>query len=200
MQNRFLNAIVLIAACALSTGASAHIGIEHSAKMGFLTGFLHPVTGLDHLAAMVAVGLWSALAARRAGPELLWGPLGFASLLLAGALMGLQGMALPAVEPMIAASLLVLGLLVVARQRLPGVAAAALVGAFAIFHGIAHGTELAGANSAWQTLTGMLGATAVLHAAGLALGWALRGAHVWLPRVAGAAVAVFGTALLVQMT
>ena len=200
MHNRFLNAIVLIAACALSTGASAHIGIEHSEKTGFLTGFLHPVTGLDHLAAMVAVGLWSALAARRAGPELLWGPLGFASLLLAGALMGLQGLTLPAVEPMIAASLLVLGLLVVTRQRLPGAAAAALVGAFAIFHGIAHGTELASVDSAWQTLAGMLSATALLHAAGLALGWALRSANVWVPRMAGAAVAVFGTALLVQMT
>lgn len=199
MHNRLLNAIVLVAACAVSTGASAHIGPNDLAQTGFLTGFRHPLTGLDHLAAMVAVGLWSALAARRAGPELLWGPLAFASLLLAGAVLGLQGMVLPAVEPMIAASLLVLGLLVVARQRLPGVAAAALVGTFAIFHGIAHGTELAGAASAWQTLTGMLCATAALHAAGLGLGWALRGANAWLARAAGGAVAVFGTALLVQM-
>jgi urease accessory protein len=148
---------------------------------------------------MVSVGLWSALAARRAGPELLWGPLGFATLLLVGAVLGMQGMALPAVEPMIAASLLALGLLVVTRQRLPGVVAAALVGAFAIFHGMAHGTELADAGDAWQTLAGMLVATVLLHGIGLGLGWALRSANRWLPRLAGAAVVAFGSALLLQL-
>jgi urease accessory protein len=96
-----------------------------------MAGLLHPLTGADHLAAMVAVGLWSALVARRAWPDLLWAPLGFAALLLAGAVLGLAGVGMPAVEPMIAASLLVLGLLVATRVRLPGLAAAALVGVFA---------------------------------------------------------------------
>jgi len=199
MQRRLLNAIFLIAVYVISTRASAHIGTHELTQTGFWTGFTHPLTGLDHLAAMVSVGLWSALSARRAGPELLWGPLGFAGLLLAGAVLGLQGVALPAVEPMIATSLLVLGLLVVTRRRLPGVAAAALVGTFAIFHGVAHGTELANAGGAWQTLAGMLLATALLHTAGLALGWALRSAPVWAPRVVGAAVALFGGALLLQL-
>jgi urease accessory protein len=139
------------------------------------------------------------LAARRAGPELLWGPLGFAGMLLVGALLGLQGVQIPAVEPMIAASLLVTGLLVVARWHVPGIAAALLVGVFAVFHGLAHGGELAGSPRAWATLSGMLAATALLHLAGLGAGWALRSANAWLPRAAGAAVAVFGVTLLARL-
>lgn len=161
-----------------------------------MSGFLHPLTGFDHLGAMVAVGLWSALTARRAWPDLLWAPLGFALMLLVGALLGLAGVQVPAVEPMIAASLLVLGLLVVTQRRLPALAAAALVGSFAAFHGVAHGQELAGESGAAMTLAGMLAATVLLHAAGIAIGWSLRHANRWVPRLAGAAVAIFGVALL----
>jgi urease accessory protein len=124
--------------------------------------------------------------------------LAFANLLLAGALLGMQGVALPAVEPMIAASLLVIGMLVVARLRLPGLAAALLVGLFAVFHGVAHGLELAESASAFQTLAGMLSATLLLHAFGLVIGWSLRGANVWVGRLVGASVALFGTLLLTQ--
>ena len=186
----------LLLLAALPLAAAAHTGADAGMHHGFLAGFLHPLTGPDHLAAMVAVGLWSALTARRAWPDLLWAPLGFALMLLAGALLGLAGVQLPAVEPMIAASLLVLGLLVVTQRRLPALAAAALVGAFAVFHGVAHGQELAGESGAALALAGMLAATVLLHAAGIAIGWALRHANRWLPRVAGAAVAVFGVALL----
>ena len=199
MNQTLKNALFLIAACGLSTGASAHIGAEAHGHTSFLAGFLHPLGGMDHLAAMLAVGLWSALTARRAGTDLLWGPLGFAGLLLVGAVVGLQGTAIPAVEPMIAASLLVTGLLVVSSLYLPGLAAALLVGGFAVFHGVAHGVELAGSASALQTLAGMLGATMLLHAAGLCLGWALRSTSVWVPRLAGAGVALFGAGLLAQM-
>lgn len=204
MQIKAKNALFLIAACALSAGASAHIdhhsgAVAHDHASAFFSGFIHPLTGMDHLAAMVAVGLWSALAARRAGPGLLWGPLGFAGMLLAGALLGLQGLQIPAVEPMIAASLLVTGLLVATRWHVPGIAAALIVGVFAVFHGLAHGYELAQAPSAWATLSGMLAATLLLHLAGLAAGWALRSASVWLPRAAGAAVALFGVTLLAQL-
>jgi urease accessory protein len=178
--------------------ASAHTGVETHSHSGFTSGFVHPLFGLDHLAAMVAVGLWSALAARKAGSELLWGPVGFAAMLLAGAVLGLQGVAVPAVEPMIAASLLVTGLLVVSRLRVPGLVAALGVGVFAVFHGVAHGYELAGSNSAWQTLAGMLAATVLLHGAGLATGWALRNRTVWVARAAGVGVAAFGGALLLQ--
>ena len=125
--------------------------------------------------------------------------MGFAAMLLAGAVLGLQGVALPAVEPMIAASLLATGLLVVSRLRVPGLVAALGVGVFAVFHGVAHGIELAGSHSAWQTLAGMLTATVLLHGVGLAAGWALRHRTVWLSRAAGAAVALMGGALLAQM-
>ncbi|WP_431095367.1 HupE/UreJ family protein [Polaromonas aquatica] len=204
MPTKTKTALFLIAACALSTRASAHIDHDFGAAVhghagALLSGALHPLTGMDHLAAMVAVGLWSALAARRAGPGLLWGPLGFAGMLLVGALLGLQGVHIPAVEPMIAASLLVTGLLVVTRWQVTGIAAAVIVGAFALFHGLAHGHELAGAPSTWATLSGMLAATLLLHLAGLGAGWALRSANVWLPRAAGAAVAAFGVTLLAQL-
>jgi urease accessory protein len=201
MQTRMKSALFLIAVCAISTLARAHIGHEngeavHSHASAFIGGFLHPLSGLDHLAAMVAVGLWSALAARRAWPDLLWAPLGFAAMLLAGALLGLQGVQLPAVEPMIAASLLVLGLLVLTRWRVPGIAAAVLVGVFAAFHGLAHGHELAGDANALPVVAGMLAATLLLHITGMTAGWALRHANVWVPRLAGAGVALFGLALL----
>ena len=185
---------------ALPLLASAHVGADGAAHhdIGFAQGFLHPFTGMDHLAAMVAVGLWSALIARSAR-DVLWAPVGFAAMLQVGALVGLAGVQVPAVEPMIAASLLVIGLLVVTRLRLPGPVAAAAVGAFAVFHGVAHGYELSGDHGAGLAIAGMVLATALLHAGGIALGWALRRRTVWLPRVAGAAVALFGAALLTQL-
>ena len=186
----------LAAAAALAPlAASAHVGVDGGAHHGFAAGFMHPFSGVDHLCAMVAVGLWSALVARR-GADLLWAPLGFASMLLAGALAGMAGLQVPGVEPMIAASLLALGLLVATRWRLPAAAATALVGVFAVFHGLAHGQELAGEQGAAMTLAGMLTATVTLHVAGIAIGWALRHANGWLPRVAGAGVALVGLALL----
>jgi len=186
----------LLLIAALPLAAAAHTGADAGLHHGLAAGFLHPLTGPDHLAAMVAVGLWSALTARRAWPDLLGAPLGFGLMLLVGALLGLAGIRLPAVEPMIAASVLVLGLLVSTQRRLPPLAAAALVGAFAVFHGLAHGQELAGGSGAALTLAGMMAATVLLHAAGIAIGWALRHGHRWMPRVAGAAVAIFGMALL----
>lgn len=197
MRHNASKTLALIAML-LPLAASAHTGADGGVHHGFATGFLHPLTGADHLAAMVAVGLWSALAARRAWPDLLWAPLAFAGMLLVGALMGLAGVQLPAVEPMIAVSLLVLGLLVATRIHLPAAAAAALVGAFAVFHGVAHGYELASEDGAALTLAGMVGATVLLHAAGIAIGWALRRANAWLPRVAGAAVLGLGATLLAQ--
>ena len=77
---------LLISAAAMPLATLAHTGADAGSHHGFLTGFMHPLTGLDHLAAMLAVGLWSALVARRAWPDLLWAPAGFAALLLVGAL------------------------------------------------------------------------------------------------------------------
>lgn len=189
LHRRALAAVLLAA----PLGVLAHTGADH--HHGFVAGFLHPLLGTDHLAAMLGVGVWSAVTARHAR-DIAWGPLAFAALLLAGAWAGLQGLQVPAVEPMIAASLLAIGLLVAARLRLPGPVAAAVVGVFAVFHGAAHGYELAGGDAAAATLAGMLAATVLLHAAGIAAGWALRGGGAWLPRAAGAGVATFGAALL----
>ena len=189
MNIRRICLLLLLAATAPLAGA--HTGADAAAHHGFVAGVLHPFTGLDHLAAMLAVGLWSALLCTR-WSQALRAPLSFAGVLLLGALLGAAGLTLPAVEPMIAASLLVLGLLVAARQGLPAPFAMALVAVFALFHGAAHGQELAGAGA----LAGMVLATALLHGAGLALGLVLRTRSVWWPRLAGAATALFGAALL----
>jgi urease accessory protein len=177
----------------LPAAALAHATGDGGAHHGFASGLLHPFTGLDHLAAMLAVGAWSALTATQArAAEYLRAPLAFAALLLAGAVLAAGGLQLPAVEPMIIASLLVLGLLLAAQRRLPAVAAAALVGGFALFHGAAHGSELGGG---WA-LAGMVLATALLHGTGLALGHVLRQRSAWWPRAAGGATLALGAALL----
>lgn len=197
MNAKLFRPLLFILACALTTGASAHMGADVAAhaSIGFWDGLLHPLTGLDHLAAMLAVGFWSALTARR-----LWTtPLAFAAMLLVGALLGLAGISLPAVEPMIAASLLVLGIWMALRTRMPAALAAVLVGVFAIFHGVAHGTELADASQIWTPLAGMIITTVALHGAGLGLGLALRHRSQWWPRLAGATVALLGSVLLLQM-
>ena len=198
MRNKLLNTLILIAATALSTSASAHLGTDSGTHHTLVDGLLHPLTGLDHLAAMLAVGLWSALSATSA--RRIWlAPVAFAGMLLVGALLGLNGMELPAVEPMIAASLLVMGLLVATRAQLPLAVTAGVVGVFAVFHGIAHGTELAGGGNGFAPLLGMLVATIALHLAGVGLGLALRSHSVWWPRVVGGLTALLGGAFLLHL-
>jgi len=178
MKKLLTTALLLTA----SAAAFAHVGGgDHH---GFVTGFAHPVLGFDHLAAMLAVGVWSAMTTQR----VVIAPLAFALTLLIGALLAQAGIAFPAIEPMIAASMLVTGLLLAARVRLPEPVGALLVGVFALFHGAAHGQELAGTGA----LAGMVLGTAMLHTAGILFGLALRLQGAWLPRVAGAAVALFG--------
>ncbi|WP_137917927.1 HupE/UreJ family protein [Hydrogenophaga sp. 2FB] len=180
---KFKHLLPLVLA-AVSVSALAHVGDAGHDHGGFLTGFLHPVTGLDHLAAMLAVGVWSAMTTRR-----LWlAPVSFAALLLIGALLAQAGVAFPAIEPMIAASMLVVGLLLAAQVKLPEASGAVLVGAFALFHGAAHGQELADG----AALAGMVLGTAALHVAGIGMGLGLKRANDWLPRVAGGVVALMG--------
>jgi urease accessory protein len=185
----------LAAAALLPTLALAHTGAgTPHAHDAFFHGLLHPLTGLDHLAAMLALGVWSALAVRPA-----WlAPAAFVLLLATGALAGFAGLAVPAVEPMIAVSLLVIGLLLARRQQLPLAVAAALAGGFAFFHGVAHGGELTAGN-ALPALTGMLVSTALLHLAGMALGrYVLQRQHA-LSAAIGGAVALLGSALLLGL-
>ncbi|WP_291139237.1 HupE/UreJ family protein [Hydrogenophaga sp.] len=174
----------LLGLATTSSLAMAHVGADGGSHHGFVDGFMHPMTGLDHLAAMLAVGVWSAATTRR-----FWiAPLAFALTLFAGALLAQGGIAFPAIEPMIAASMLVVGLLLGARARLPEAAGALLVGGFALFHGAAHGQELTGLTA----LLGMVAGTALLHIAGLGLGRALVRHSVWWTRAAGAAVTLLG--------
>ncbi len=189
-------ALLALALLGAATVASAHTGNDAGLHHSVASGFMHPFTGLDHLSAMLAVGLWSALSAAAIDRRVLWAPVGFATMLLVGALLGFTGVTLPAVEPMIAASVLVIGLLAAVRLRLPGWAAAAVVGAFALFHGAAHGAELAGVAARWAVITGMVGATLLLHAAGLGAGLLLRRTGRWGAWLAGGGIASVGAALL----
>jgi urease accessory protein len=145
---------------------------------------------------MLAIGLWSALTAPKFGREMLWGPLGFVNVLLLGAALGMEGVDIPAVEPLIAASLMAVGLLVVTRLPLRGLGAALLAGTFALAHGLAHGDALTDNVNAFPALAGMVSATLLLHSMGLALGWSLRGVNIWVARLLGAGVAALGSALL----
>ena len=192
MKNR---AFILLGLLWPALPALAHTGaLGDHVHPGFMAGLLHPFTGIDHLAAMLAVGVWSALAVRP-----VWvAPLAFVALLGAGALGGLAGVAVPGVEPMIAASLLVTGLLIATRAQWPVWAAALVAGLFAFFHGAAHGMELSGVGVA-QALAGMLIGSAALHLAGIGLGRRVFGPHRWLSATAGGAVALLGSALLLRM-
>ncbi len=152
-----------------------------------VAGFVHPFMGLDHLLAMLAVGLWAA----QLGGRWAWAvPLAFVSAMAGGGALGIAGMSLPLVEPAIAVSVLVLGLLIAARVRLRA-SGLALVGVFALFHGAAHGIEMPPQASRLVYSGGFILATALLHAAGAGLGLLPRA------RLAGAPVALAGAWLLV---
>ncbi|MDR3412720.1 MAG: HupE/UreJ family protein [Formivibrio sp.] len=190
---KHLRLFAVVALALLPGLASAHVGADAGIHHGsaFMIGLIHPFTGMDHMAAMLAVGVWSVLATRRVWVM----PLAFAGLLLVGGLLGLGGVAIPMVEPMIAASLLVLGLLISARVNLPLLAGSALVGLFAIFHGVAHGSELP-ATQAVATLSGMVLGTMALHLSGMALGVFFKQRSVWYSRVIGGGIALLGIGFL----
>lgn len=134
---------------------------------GFLAGLTHPVSGLDHVVAMVAVGLWGA----QLGAPAIWVlPIAFPLVMAMGATMGLMGYPLPGVEIGIACSAIVLGLMVLLEARPPIAVSLAMVAVFALFHGHAHGTELPeGQNGLLYSLGFVLG-TGLLHAAGIGIG------------------------------
>ncbi len=172
------------------TLAHAHPGHDVT---GFAHGFSHPLSGLDHLLAMLAVGLWAAQMGGRAR----WAvPATFVGVMALGGALGMAGMHLPMVESGIAASVLVLGLLIAASARLPLAAAVPLVGLFAIFHGYAHGAEMPSSISGFAYAVGFMLATAALHAAGIGFGMGIqRVTSAPIVRFAGAAIAVVGVAI-----
>lgn len=162
---------------------------------GFLTGFLHPIMGFDHLVAMVAVGLWGAFLGDRA----LWIlPIVFPSIMAVGAALGIVGLEIPLVEFVIALSGVVLGALIALRFKAPLAIAMVLVGIFAIFHGYAHGTEMPGQISAITYGAGFVIGTGLLHLAGIAIGFATRLPRgELLVRGCGGVISVIGLTYLV---
>lgn len=181
----------LLLAVLVSPAAFAHTGHETA---GLLQGLAHPLSGLDHLLAMLAVGLWAA----QAGGRATWlVPLSFLLAMAVGGALGMAGAPLPVVELGIAGSVLVFGLLVMSGARLPLAAGALLTGLLAVFHGHAHGTEMAAGGSALLYGLGFLAATAGLHGLGLAAGLLAR--REWsarLLRAGGAAISAAGLVLL----
>jgi urease accessory protein len=149
----------------LAFPALAHTGAGYGG--GFVAGFTHPILGWDHVAAMVAVGLWGAFL----GSPAIWIlPVVFPLVMAVGAAAGIAGLPLPAVETGIALSAVVLGLMIVLAARPPLWIAAVIVGAFAIFHGYAHGTELPATVNAFAYAVGFVVSTGLLHLIGIAFG------------------------------
>ncbi|GIZ53819.1 HupE/UreJ family protein [Noviherbaspirillum aridicola] len=185
-----LRSLALIAVGLLAAPAFAHPGAHHAA--GLSSGFLHPLSGWDHLLAMLAAGVWAAQQRRMA-----WSLLAlFPAAMAFGALLAFGGFSLPLVEPGIAASVLVLGLTVAFAVRMPALAGGALVALFAMCHGFAHGAELPAQTSAAGYAAGFLAATLALHLAGAAGSRLLQGLHAAIVRAAGAGVAFAGAWML----
>jgi urease accessory protein len=179
----------------LAAGAAqAHEG--EGLAGGFAAGFLHPLGGLDHLVAMVAVGLWGAFL----GMPALWLlPVVFPLVMAAGGVLGVLGVPLPAVEVGIALSAVALGAAVALALRPPLLVAALLVGVFAIFHGHAHGTELPQAANAVAYSLGFVVATGALHLAGIAFGMLThKPAGRAAVRALGGAIALLGVFFLAR--
>lgn len=183
-------AVIAAIASAFAAGpALAHP--EAGVAASFAAGFTHPLTGLDHLLAMVAAGFWAASSGRAARAL---APAAFLAAMAAGAALAIGGFTVPFVEFGIAGSVLLLGLLIACAPRLPAAAVAALVGLFALAHGHAHGVEMPLAASAAIYGAGFAAATALLLGAGLALA-AVRVA----PRLAGGGLAAAGLALVMAV-
>ena len=165
MTNRTFPAIVILIA---ATSAHAHTGpVSGELLGGFLPGFLHPMTGLDHVAAMLAVGLWGAQLGR---PALWTLPIAFPLVMAMGGFLGLIGVTLPGYEIGIALSGIALGAAVLFVMRPPLAVALIVVAVFAVFHGYAHGTELpTGADGLVYSIGFVIG-TGLLHAAGILIG------------------------------
>ena len=178
----------------LSTIAYAHPG--HDTNHILISGFIHPITGIDHLLAMLAIGLWSALSLDSLKKAII-APANFALLLLAGTQLGTKGLTMPYVEPLILSSLLVLGLLLVCRTTLPVKTGAVIAGIFALAHGLAHGMELPGDGSAILFIIGFMISTLLIQCTGLLLGFILKTRSQWPGRIAGAGIALYGASLMV---
>ncbi len=189
---------ILTVACMLAPGAAlAHAGA--GATDGIVHGLMHPVTGLDHVLAMVAVGVLAAFIGGRA----LWVvPTSFVAAAALGGVLGERGVPLPFVEFGISASVVLLGLAIALQARLPLGWTAGLVGLFGLYHGYAHGAEMPPDSSGLAYGLGFLAATVALHVAGIGLGLGINHlasrSATRFAQAGGAAIALAGVALLVR--
>lgn len=196
MKPLSLASVIVAVALAVPAAAHAHTFGAHDA--GFVHGFSHPLGGLDHLLAMVAVGLW---AAQRGGKALWALPTAFVAAMIGGGLLGMAGIELPAVELGIALSVVALGGLIALQSRLPLLASVGMVALFALFHGHAHGVEMPEAAAPLLYGAGFALATALLHGAGVGAALSLRGlaqgrVGAVLLRGVGALIGLGGVALV----
>jgi urease accessory protein len=181
--------LLAIVAFVLPSLALAHPGHDgHELTWDFSGGFAHPLSGWDHLLAMIAVGLWAAQLGRRARWLV---PSAFVSVMAAAAVFGHFVGPVSGIEQGIAASMLALGLLIAASVRLPVAVSMGVVGLFAVFHGLAHGAEMPGTAAGLSYGAGFVAATALLHVTGLGFGSALKNQQT-ISRFAGGVVAVAG--------
>ncbi|HEY6898383.1 MAG TPA: HupE/UreJ family protein [Rhodocyclaceae bacterium] len=189
---RCLVAAVLLGVC---LPALAHSGA--GVMGGFLAGFLHPVSGLDHLLAMVAVGIWGATLGQ---PLLIALPVAFPLLMVVGGVLGIAGIPIPLVEIGVGLSVVVLGIAIALAWRAPVPVALIIVGFFGIYHGHAHGTELPSSAAPAAYAAGFVLCTGLLHLTGIALGLlkALKHGDTAL-RCGGGAIACTGVWILLGM-
>lgn len=179
-----------LAVVALCFSQSAEAHVEKGEAIGFLTGLRHPISGLDHVLAMISVGLWGA----QLGTPAVWVlPVAFPMVMALGGMMGLMGIPLPGTEYGIAASMILLGAVVLFELKPPLWVAGSLVAFFAIFHGHAHGTELPPGQNGLLYSMGFVCATGLLHGVGISIGLV----HRWtwgqmFLRLAGAFTASMG--------
>lgn len=197
MTRRNITPTVLV--CALGTlfllvPATAHAHVETGLVGGFVSGFTHPITGWDHMLAMVAVGLWGAFLG---GREMWLLPVIFPVVMAFGGALGVLGLPLPAIETGIAISSVVLGLMIACAVKPPLWVAGVVVGVFAICHGHAHGTELPEAANGLVYAIGFVMSTGLLHLGGIALGLLVR--WPWgktMVRAGGGVIALAGFGFL----
>lgn len=190
--------IATLIAVVMAGAAEAHtLGV---AAAGFSAGLAHPLAGIDHLLAMIAIGLWAVQLADRSGhaAALYLVPAAFVAMMAVGGAVAMSGLALPDVETGIIGSVVVLGLLIAAAPQMPVSAGMAIAGVFALFHGHAHGGEVPEAASATLYAVGFLLSTAFLHGIGIALGLIAQSGRSRLAgRLSGAGIAAAGVALYI---
>jgi len=192
---RAIISLLVALAVLVPTAAFAHPG--HGPEVGLIAGFLHPMSGIDHILCMVAVGVFAAVLVGRA----LWlVPLSFVGMMAVGFLLGANGITLPFVELAIGLSSVVIGAVAAWGKPMPVSAAMALVGAFAVFHGHAHGAEMPASAGGLEFAVGFMAATALLHLTGIAgaVGVSKLAGRYGRPlaRIAGVAFAVGGIGVL----